>query len=520
MRVVRSLGLLLLAGLLLAPAPAQAEESALARASKELDAKAAESLEALAQWCQDKKLYGKRDEVYERLLDFDPQNARARDKLGYKQAEDGRWEPPARYRRPRNHAKSGQEEADAQLAEILETRWVALIAHCREARTIGELLEARRALEALDSQVPGRADVQDALLGIMRAYFAATRDAGLVQEMEETATWLRERHGTNPALRVELGEVERDGAWVLEETARTLDGEAGLDACLAKAREATPQPGEATKVEAAIELPWARAASTAHVRVAGTADAKHIEAVAVACEAAGALFEQALRVAPAWRAGLTVVLLGSEGERETFLKGYPTVDNPTLTHRKDLDLVYADGSTLVIRALQDRGQLDLAVNEILNQMVSDTFLGHETPLAWHAEGISRYLAWKITGTRMAINVSKKYAGDTKDRAVPDADAHWLKSARVELGQGPAELQLLLGKGTDAFTARDALISYAFSIYLIEGYGGLTGEFLKSHHKSKDVDRACRELLARPRAVIEHRLLRWADEVIAGQKSNR
>lgn len=498
----------------------QADEGDLQARALALGTETGAKLAAHAAWCAKKKLYGKRDEAYERLLAFEPDHKEARKKLKYKRGDDHAWVQNPRYKRARNLAKKGQAEADATLAAILEAQVTGLLALCGSAETIPQLLWARSTLAGLHSTYPGRSDIAPIERTLALRYHAATKDKALVKEMVETEDWLRERYGTDLAVRDALGEVTRDDLWLLRESARTLEQVAGLDATIAAARKVAPTASDATKAEAKIELPWSQAVATKHVRVAGTADPKEMVKVATACEAAGALFEQALGTAPAWRAGLTVYLFAKKDERATFLKGFPTVDNVTLKHQDKLDLVYADGQTLVVRALQARGQLDLAVNEILNQMVADTFLGSETPLAWHAEGISRYLAWKLTGTRMAINVSGKYAGDAQDRAVPDADAKWLVKVRAQLAKKPAGLQLLLGKGTDAFGARDALVAYGFAVYLIEGHDGLAGEFLKLHYKTKDVDRGCRDLLGMPRAVVEERLLRWLDEVIAEQKGNR
>ncbi len=517
MRVLASLALLLL---LLPAATAVAEETDLPTRAEALGKETALALEAHADWCTKKRLFGKRDEAYEHLLTFEPNHRKARKKLRYERQPDKGWVQHPRYKRPRNLAKAGQKEADETLAAILEGYVTKRIALCREARTIADLLWARQVLAQIASEQPAREDITPAERDLALRYHAATRAKGLVKEMAETADWLRERHGTDLAVRDALGEVEREGLWVLAESARTLDHVAGLDAVLAEANKQTPAASEATKTEAKVELPWTQAVATKHVRVAGTAKAEQLAKVAVACEAAGALFEKALGTKPSWRANFTVYLFANPKERGAFLASFPVVKNPTLDHQDKLDLVYADGSTLAVRAIQERGQLDLAVNELLNMMMSDTFLGHATPLAWHAEGISRYLAWKLTGTRMAIAVSNKYAGDKQDRAVPDADAAWLPHVRSHLARKPAELQLTLGKGTDAFSARDALMSYGFAIYLIEGFDGLAGSFVRSHWKTKDVDRTARELLATPGAVVEHRMQRWLDEVIAGTPDSR
>jgi hypothetical protein len=499
--------------------PLRAEEEAPdARAA--LRTETADRLRAHAAWCQKKKLYGKRDLVLERLLSFDSEDEEARRRLRYAKDESGAWVQDERYKPARNLTKAGLEEADTQLAEILDAYTAGLIALLGDAQTIPEMMAARRELDALQSQEPARRDIVPAQRALALRYYAAVSDRGIAKEVEDTAAWLRAHHGDDLAVRSALGLTLRADTLVLAETARTLDGGAGIDKALERAGAIEPTESPPTAAEAKIELPWQTAAQTEHLRVAGTADAAHLKTVAAACERAGVVFEQALGVPPRWREGLVFYLFKEKEERPLFLDAIPLVDNPTLALREKLDLVYADGQTLVVRGVLPAAQTDLAVNELLNQMLSDTFLKSDVPRAWHAEGISRYLAWKITGTRYAINVSGTYAGQSGDRAIPDTAAKWLAQARAQLDKGPAELQLLLGKGTDVFSARDALIAYAFAVYLLEGHPGLAGAFVRAHFQTKDVDRTCREILGLRLSLVEIRLRQWLDEILAQQSDNR
>ena len=92
--------LLLALGLgVLCAGPVAAGES-LQESHVQLEAKAAKDIEAHAEWCIKKRLYGKRDEAYEALLTFDPLHAKARKKLRYTRGEDGAWVQHTKYRRP------------------------------------------------------------------------------------------------------------------------------------------------------------------------------------------------------------------------------------------------------------------------------------------------------------------------------------------------------------------------------------------------------------------------------------
>lgn len=511
---MRALPWLLLAAVAAAVAPARARGEGLEKARTADARQTARDLGDLARWCQEKRLYGKRDEVLEHLLRFDPEDEDARRRLRYHKAEDGMWVQDGKYHRPHNLAR-GADEADAKLAKVLAAHRARMLAACRQASTIPELMAARREAEGLDRQHPGDADVAATLREVMLRTHAALREKGLVPEMEQAGAWLVQHHPQDLAVRAALGQSQHGGAWVLDETARALDHGGAFETVVAAARKAvTVGPGKLPAAAQRIDLPWQPGVATKHVRVLGTADAKHLGELAITCEAAGTLFERAYGRAPVRRGGLTLFVFAGKGEVDKFLKGYPVVDNPTLALRDKLDLVYADGSTLVLDPNPPDAWKDLAGNEILNQMLADTYLHSEAPRGWHAEGLSRYLAWKLTGTRLSINVSGKYAGQAGSREVPGSKDHWLVAARAALAKDPrADLQLTLGKGTDVFTPRDALIAYAFAVYLFEGFDGVAGAFVKALAASKDVDKVCRSILAMPRTVAEARLRHWLDEVI-------
>ena len=481
-----------------------------------VDRESAAALRTLAAWCQKQKLYGKRDEALEVLLQYAPDDEKARRRLKFKREDDGTWTRSARYKRPPNLSRAGLDEADARLADIRLADTQARVAAHAEARSLADIAEARRVLAGMRSLHPSLASVAAAERTLALRYYGMVADRGLLPEVRDTTAWLEQNLPADLEVRSTLGLVEREGRLVLAESARALADEAGFLAAAATAAEAKVEPDVANAYEKKIELPWSTPQRTEHLRVAGTAAPKGLAAVARACEGAGSFFERGFGRPPVRRKDLILYVFSKKGEREVFLSGYPVQDNPTLRLRKKLDLVYADGQTLAIRNILPAAQLDLAVNEVLNQMISETFLQNAVPRAWHAEGLARYLAWRGTGTRYAINVSGSYAGQSKDRAIPDTKADWLAKARAYLAKGPADLQTLLGKGTDVFTVRDALVAYAFSVYLLEGHPGLGALFLTSHHQTKDVDRTCREVLGYRRVLVEERLVRWLDEVIAGR----
>ncbi len=503
----------------LSPRPAVADLDAEVTA---LDEATAKQLDDLAEACTKKRVFGCRDDAYAALLGLDPTHTKARKKLKYTRGKDGAWVQDPRYKRAKDWNRSAAKQARAQLRSTLAAHRAALLGLYEKAATLGDLLSAQRRVDAWIRLEPGRKAPPALLRTLSMRLYALVREHGLVPEMVAAAEVLRARYPEDIAVRSLLGETDVENRWVLVESARTLRGKSGVAAALETSRADVPLEAAPRSVrEAKIALPWSEGVKAPDVRVVGTQKAEVLRTAAERAQAAGTLFAAVLGRAPKRRKAFSIVLFRTKGEIDTFLAGYPVVDNPTLRQRKKigLDLVYADGRTIVLKANPPRAQTDLVVNETLNMMFADTFLESEAPKGWHAEGLSRYLAWKLTGSRLSIAVSGKYAGQGKDRNVPGSEDPWLRKARGPLRKG-AGLDLLLGKGLDVFTARDSLIAYAFAVYLIEGHDHVVADFVDVLRKTADVDRACREVLGMPRTVVEHRLARWLDEVVPMPKPKR
>lgn len=483
-------------------------------------AKTAAALDALADWCTKKRVFGSRDDAYVELLAFDPMHRNARKRLRYKRGEDAGWVQDPKYKRAKNWNRKAAKEAAGRLAQILAEHRAAVVARCAGAESIGDLLAARRVLSGILSREPANTEVPPVLRTLTMRYYGSVRAKGLVKEMAAAAKALCDSHPEDAEVRALLGEVLHEDRWVLAETARALRDSNGITAAANAALEAVrPKASKPTTTEGKIELPWVTAVQTSEIRVAGTQEEKVLTDIARKAHASGALFEHAFGRKPTRRAGLTVYAFKEKGEVDTFLAGFPVVDNHTLRERKKikLDLVYADGRTLVLEANPPRAQIDLVVNEVFNQVFADTFLASEAPKGWHAEGLSRYLAWKLTGTRLSIAVSGKYAGQGGDRHVPESGDPWLLMARTYVQKG-ADLRLLLGKGVDVFSVSDSMVAYAFAVYLLEGHAGVTSDFVTALTKTADADKACVDVLGMPRPVVEQRLKRWLDEMTTKQRA--
>jgi len=512
------LGACLAAGL--AAGPAAADDADLPAARAALDQVFAAKLDALAGWCTKKRLYGRRDATFAVLLEVDPDHAEARKRLKYAKDDAGVWVQKPKYKPATNWNRDLVPESEERLGALRAEHVEAALDLYSRADSLAELLWARREVAALQSRHPAAKRPARVLRALGLSYYRAVRERGLVQEMAEAATFLRTHHPQDFEIRAALGEVLHEDVWVLAETARTLK-RAGV---LAKAAQSAlaaveTKPAALDEDEAKIELPWKTAAGAPDVRVVGTADEALLRSIAAHAQAVGAVLEAGLATKPVRRKGLTLVVLAGAGEDDTFIDAYPVVDNPSLQQRKKLglDLVFLHGQGMLLRKNPPDAQLDLAVNTVLNQVFSDTFLKSEAPRGWHAEGLSRYLAYTLLGTRLSINVVGKYAGQGGDRHVPESKDSWLASARAQLKKNKqVGLQMLLGKGVDTFNVRDAVLAYAFAAYLIEAHAGLVAGFVRIHVESSDVDKACREILGMPRTVTEQRFTRWLDEILAAQ----
>lgn len=487
-----------------------------------LRARTALALNDHAEWCIKKRLFGQRDDTYEILLTFDPDHKGARKKLRFKKSDSGAWERDARYKRARNLARSGLEQEQERRAAVLATYRTAQLEIYAAATRMRDVLWARRELTALMREDPAETRIAPILRTLCLDYYRRAEERALVAEMSETAGQLRGLYPGDLEVRTALAETLHDGRWVLVETARTLEGAARLDQVTRDALKAigTPAPATPRDTEAKIKLPWRAGVETEDVRAMGTVEGKVLAQVASLCQAAGPLFEAALETKPERREGLTLYLFGGKGEIDTFLSQYPVVANPSLEQRLtlDLDLVYADGRSLALKKNPPFGQLDLAVNTVLNQVFSDSLLGGADLRGWHAEGISRYLAFKLTGTRHSINVAGTYAGQGGDRHVPESKESWLARAHgFTSRKASVGLALMLGKGIDTFAVRDAVISYAFAVYLLEGTDKLAAPFVRTLHESADVDKACREILGAPLSIVEYRFKMWLNEVTTPAK---
>ncbi len=516
--------LLLLVVLLTCAAPAARGEGTPADLEV-LRASTAEALAAHAKWCTKKKLFGKRDETYEVLLTFDPDHAAARKKLKYEKAADGSWKQDKRYKRAKNLSRGSLKQEAEKLAAILAGHRAQRLDIYGAATRMRDILWARRELTALMREDPAEKRIAPILRTLSLTYYKRARERALVDEMADAAGQLRRLYPEDREVRRTLGEVKHDDRWMLAETARTRENASRLDAAVEAALKAVGVPGavERNDKEKKIKLPWAAGVATADIRAMGTVDPKVLAHVVTSCQVAGPVFQAALEEKPERREDLTLYLFGAEGEIDTFLKGYPVVDNPSLQQRKELglDLVYADGRSLALKKNQPFAQVDLCTNTVLNQMFSDTFLEGGDPKGWHAEGISRYLAYRITGTRYSISMAGSYAGQGGDRPIPDSKEDWLARAHGFTSRNvPVGLALMLGKGLDAFEVRDAVISYAFAVFLIEGHDKLAAPFIRTLAKSADADKTCREILGTTLPMVEYKFKAWLNEMTIPDREAR
>lgn len=504
-------------------ASARADDQTGSSAPEALHAKAvaahAEQLAALAAWCQKKGLYAVRDEVYETLLDYDPEHTQARKRLKYKQV-DGAWVQSERYKRPKNFKpqhlptyEARRAEVDAAFAEAL----AAVFAACRSPVELAwaENVAARWARTRPEDPAPKAARRTLA----MRRY-EALWTAGRAEEMAEVASALRETFPVDGAIRELLGERAHGERWLLKETVTAKARRATLEQAAKRALEATEgiAAAELAKTDYMLGLTGLSALESEHIRAVGTIGEEALRAYVIAMQGAGPFFQQAVGTAPVRRKTLVSYLLAKPDELDALLDRYPGLDPKFAEQQKQhgLHVFWADGRTLCAGPIPPEAQRELCLGVLFMVFLADTWFGVDAPMpGWLDEGIARHLAFLMTGTRFGIAVGGRYGGKdpTVARNVPDAHGNWLKAAQARLGKLPSwDLRLLLGKGIDAYTARDSMIAYVLAVYLLEGRPDDVTAFLERLGKGEDPGLASRGALGMPLPILEHRLRRFLAEI--------
>ncbi|MDJ0973689.1 MAG: hypothetical protein QNJ98_04460 [Planctomycetota bacterium] len=479
----------------------------------------AERLAELAAWCQKKGLYAVRDEVFERLLRYDPEHKKARKRLKYKKV-DGAWVQDTRYKRPKNFKPANlpayeerQREVDAAYAEAL----TAVFDACT---SVEQLAWAANIAASWAGARPEDPAPKAAVRRIATRRYQMLFAAGRAKELAEVAESLRTTYPLDVEIRALLGEVEHEGAWLLEESVTAKARRALLQAAAKKAAAGAGElrAAELDKTDYMLGVTGLEAIESKHIRAVGTIGTEALRTYVAALEGAGPFFEQAFGIAPTRRKTTVSYLLSKQEEMDALLDRFPGLDPKLAEQQKQhgLHVFWADGRTLCAGPIPPEAQRELCLGVLFMVFLYDTWFGEDSAMpGWLDEGIARHLSWLMTGTRFGIAVGGRYGAKdpTVTRNVPDAHGDWLKAANARLGKLPSwDLRLRMGKGIDAYTAQDSMIAYVLAVYLLEGRPKAVPAFLERLGQGEDVGLASTKALGLPLPILEQRLRRFLAEI--------
>lgn len=485
---------------LLALTPAQT-----ARAESDIEAAVAaarrERVERLAQIALDAHaggLHGTRDEIYEAVLELDPDHAAARKRLRYRKDGDG-WSRRGKYRRPKDRPRKDAADRIPAARSAHDAWW------------------------------------KETLLALFRKAHEAKAEA--------TAEALRlealELMPDNRELRAATGEVEvRKGSasrWVLPETQAGLARRRALLEAARKAVQALPKPTRSAieKHEQHEGVTWNRALAGAGVRIVGGAESSELERGYEIAGSTPAVFEAVFGVRPRYpkgqgryEAGYPVYVASSREEGDAYVRGEPGITERDLAYLLKLNssyLVHRPGIVLKGRTTERR-------MEGLSRTTCGLFISYELGLhsrskgAWALQAVRHYLAW-LQVRRRQLFLAQDTRGARYDRGEPDVpdwktrikddttDWHAL-AAEALRSMKPSDVALMLGKGINQLDTRDVLAGYGFVVYAIEARPEQATAFLKALAKPEGttIDAIFEKHLGATPEKLRPKLLRWLDEM--------
>jgi hypothetical protein len=393
-----------------------------------------EDLEGLAGWCTRKRLFLKRQGVYESMIHFDPGNKLAMRGLGYIKDKDGNWKETER----RVEAKDWNQSAARQFP--------------------------KKRAEAVEGY-------RDTMFGLLKKY------EGQLSSKQTNAT-LDEILFADPddaRVRKLRGESKRDGIWVLSQTMVAKERRKALRELVIKAFKDAPEPTEglANKKEEVFGISWKAVFTTPLVRSLGTGSKSEVSRMTQAMSAAHTYFNGVLSVEANFPAEFTVYTLVRPSDKMAFLMGHPVVDQAYRDFLFQLEGSGIQGSGDLAHWSED---VDRRLDGLVRQAIMWLFAESYQILpkhGWAFEGFGLYMTRELIGTRLTWFVKPSvYLVEADDMALQarllDTRTNWMNEANQVLSSPERpKLAFLLGKDVNELTTEDLLYSYVLSAYLIE-----------------------------------------------------
>lgn len=428
---------------ILEPAPVVAPAlDAFGDAKKASEKNHLERLVELASWCHKQKAFLQRDQVYEIVLELDPDHKAARKYLKFvKDRKSGKWIRKRPYRAP----KPGKPDVVKQYQE-------------KRRAVDGALVEARIALVEMHAETlgPTRRDTE------LRALLE------LAPEHEE--------------LRGMLGyvKVEKPGGktgWTTQVALETDKRRDALLEALEEARDAVTPAEECDedRVDESLDIAWEGLMKTKRVRAIANTDEEEAELVAETVDATLSFLPFVcggkLRVPSKY----TVYLIDGDSDKSAFIENCPRLSDSAR------ERLYGLGSTWIPRTARvacwsdsDVVRLDQSVKQSTVRYLGRSY-GITTERGWLVEGVGLYVNQIVLGTRYSRHVAQtNYVDQSEPRIntdLNDPDADWIEIAAEYMGEvKPTRLASTFGRNTSEMSPEDVVLAYAFVSYLREGFG--------------------------------------------------
>lgn len=464
-----------------APTVAAAEASAvqdLARVHAAALAKARE----LAAWADERKLYSGRTAMHELVLAFDPDDAEARKALGFRK-QKGEWIPGKR----KEPADECEADVPAAFAELRRAALVDLVAQ----------------LDAALADAP-KSTRTEALRRAELARLVPFDDASAVRER--------------------LGEVwDAEAArWILVETRDARAARAAMATRVADLRAALPTPEPTERDEhtrAMTGLDFTAVLGARGVVATSTLDAAETGDLLLTALLMRDVFLSAFPAqgAPGYP---TVLYCLEPGQRGAFLEQHPLCPKEELAYRTGVTSSWLTGR-LLVGATSPLMRKDVTAFQTAGYALTEKF-GVWTDDGWAQQGLTSYLAFQVTGTRLSFwdIQNKDQYGEKKLDAknwherVPPSTQGWLLEASglVAGGQSMAHFARALTSHTVAMSWEDVVTSHAVAAYLFEAKRDVLVRVLLRTKEGAPVVATLEEELGMPLEELRTRLVRWIAEM--------
>jgi hypothetical protein len=466
--------------LLLAPA-ALADVDPLAQAHQKAVPALTHNLLELARWCDEQRLWRDRDRVYELVLHFAPDHARARRGLKYERDEQGAWVRPKPYRQPANHNRNAE-------GRLVPRRRLAV------EPFVAAMLDA---LERGDEGVAPPAD-PDVRRRVLRDLLVLDPNNALV--------------------RARNGEVWDKKRWVLQETATARERREVLREVAREAQRGVRDPAivRPSPFEAGLKLSWQAGLQGEWWRALGTVKPAELRRVLRLADASFLLFKEAFSTRSRRPEGCVLYVLRGHGEARTMLEAHPRFTAADRGFFLQLTSAWVPRSRHLIEFGASREErLDGVARQAIGLLLLTEF-NVTAKRGWVWEGFGFYLDHLLTGTR--LNLFVRRGGIVAERAdfwarLDDHGDDWLGIARELETKGWApDLRALTAKDVNEMGLADIISAHAFAAYLLEGRPAQVGAFLRAYGHTKNLDRAITKAFATTLEDLGERSRRWLREM--------